>query len=74
MTFNRPLAFALLTLVALTGCETVPLHAQTPGAAAPASMITPMVEKRETLVATGYAVISVQQSRNPVLCTHRTNT
>lgn len=65
MTFNRPLAFALLTLVALTGCETVPLHAQTPGAAAPASMITPMVEKRETLVATGYAVISVQNHKNP---------
>ena len=68
MTFNRPLAFALLTLVALTGCETIPLHAQTSSAAAvaaaPASMITPMVEKRETLVATGYAVISVQNHKN----------
>jgi hypothetical protein len=28
-------------------------------------MITPMVEKRETLVATGYAVISVQNHKNP---------
>jgi len=28
-------------------------------------LITPMVEKRETLVATGYAVISVQNNRNP---------
>ena len=28
-------------------------------------MITPMVEKRETLVATGYAVVSVQNNRNP---------
>ena len=67
MTFNRPLALSLLTLVALTGCETVPLHAQTSGASAPApaSMITPMVEKRETLVATGYAVISVQNHKNP---------
>jgi hypothetical protein len=65
MTFNRPLALVLLTLVALTGCETIPLHAQTSGAAAPASMITPMVEKRETLVATGYAVISVQNHKNP---------
>ena len=66
MPFNRPLALSLLTLVALTGCETVPLHAQTSGAAAPAaaSMITPMVEKRETLVATGYAVISVQNHKN----------
>ena len=68
MTFNRPMAVALLTLVALTGCETIPLHAQTSSAAAvaaaPASMITPMVEKRETLVATGYAVISVQNHKN----------
>lgn len=28
------------------------------------SMITPMVEKRETLMATGYAVISVQNHKN----------
>jgi hypothetical protein len=28
-------------------------------------MIAPMVEKRETLVATGYAVISVQNHKNP---------
>jgi hypothetical protein len=28
-------------------------------------MITPLVEKRETLVATGYAVVSVQNHRNP---------
>jgi outer membrane protein FlgP len=30
-----------------------------------ASMITPMSEKRETLMATGYAVISIQNHRNP---------
>ena len=28
-------------------------------------MIQPLVEKRETLVATGYAVISVQNAKNP---------
>lgn len=28
-------------------------------------MITPLVEKRETLVATGYAVVSVQNHKNP---------
>jgi hypothetical protein len=28
-------------------------------------MITPLIEKRETLVATGYAVISVQNHKNP---------
>jgi hypothetical protein len=31
----------------------------------PSNMITPMTEKRETLVATGYAVISIQNHRNP---------
>ena len=31
----------------------------------PTSMITPMSEKRETLMATGYAVISIQNHRNP---------
>jgi outer membrane protein FlgP len=29
------------------------------------NMITPMTQKRETLVATGYAVISIQNHRNP---------
>ena len=29
------------------------------------NIATPLVEKRETLMATGYAVISVQNSRNP---------
>jgi hypothetical protein len=28
-------------------------------------MVSPLVEKRETLVATGYAVISVQNHKNP---------
>ncbi len=68
MRFNRPLALTLLTLVALTGCETTPLNGQASslgGVGAPASMITPLVEKRETLVATGYAVVSVQNHKNP---------
>ena len=30
-----------------------------------AGMVAPMVEKRETLTATGYAVVSVQNHRNP---------
>ena len=30
-----------------------------------ANMITPMTQKRETLTATGYAVISIQNHRNP---------
>jgi hypothetical protein len=31
----------------------------------PASLISPIVEKRETITATGYAVIAVQNHRNP---------
>ncbi len=68
MTFQRSLAVSLLSLVALAGCDTTPLNVltATPPTAAPAtSMITPLVEKRETLVATGYAVISVQNHKNP---------
>ncbi len=62
------MALTLLSLAALTGCDTLPLNRLSAGAVAPAepaSMITPMVEKRETLVATGYAVISVQNHKNP---------
>jgi hypothetical protein len=68
MTFHRSLAVSLLSLVALAGCETTPLNPSTvtqPNTAPTSSMITPMVEKRETLVATGYAVISVQNHKNP---------
>ena len=36
-----------------------------PSQAEVAGMIAPMVEKRETLTASGYAVISVQNHRNP---------
>lgn len=68
MTFHRSLAVSLLTLVALAGCGSPPRKAlsATPVNTAPtASMITPLVEKRDTLVATGYAVISVQNHKNP---------
>jgi outer membrane protein FlgP len=56
----------------LAGCQVVPLdevHTDTAGRVrggdARASMIQPLVEKRETLMATGYAVISVQNHRVP---------
>jgi hypothetical protein len=68
MTFHRSLAVSLLSLVALAGCDTISLNVPTsaqPQAVTTASMITPLVEKRETLVATGYAVISVQNHKNP---------
>lgn len=74
MAFNRSLAATLFILLSLTGCETLSLKglvSENPPApapvvaSAPVSMITPLVEKRETLVATGYAVISVQNHKNP---------
>ena len=68
MTFHRSMTASLLSLVALAGCNTTPLNMLTtaqPNAVTTASMITPLVEKRETLVATGYAVISVQNHKNP---------
>lgn len=69
MTRIRSLTAALLTTLALAGCQSVPLNImgqdKTVAPAAPTSMISPLVEKRETLVATGYAVISVQNHKNP---------
>ena len=58
---------ALVSAALLAGCTTVPLGPMAGEAPAPAdaSMIQPLVEKRETLVATGYAVISVQNHKNP---------
>jgi len=69
MTRTRSLAAALLTTLALAGCQSVPLNIMgqdsTVSSAPPPSMVSPLVEKRETLVATGYAVISVQNHKNP---------
>lgn len=42
-----------------------PKSMQTASEPAPASMITPMLERKETMVATGYAVISIQNHKNP---------
>ena len=58
----------------LAGCQVIPLAAQEPAApaapaatktnaAAQAGLLAPMVERRETLTGTGYAVISVQNHR-----------
>jgi hypothetical protein len=73
----RRLTWALsgLALLALSGCQTMlaalkepaPAKAEAKAAAKAETpgMIAPLVEKRETLTATGYAVISVQNHRNP---------
>ena len=65
----------LLTLTAmlsLIGCSTIDLSqperkASNPNSVSPkqATTVPTVVEKRETLTATGYAVISVQQNKNP---------
>ena len=60
-TFWALVAVTLLT----TACALPPFKTAVPAKAEePANMITPMTEKRETLVATGYAVISIQNHRN----------
>jgi len=67
---------SLCGVVLLQACQGFPMKVDTtvftpPGAAEPApakppvSMVSPMMEKRETFVATGYSVISVQNSKNP---------
>lgn len=64
---------AIAATLFLGGCSALKFHhvheheglPQTAEDSKPATMITPMTEKRETLVATGYAVISIQNHRNP---------
>ena len=67
---------SLCGVVLLQACQGFPMKVDTtvnmpPGAAEaapakpPVSMVSPMMEKRETFVATGYSVISVQNSKNP---------
>jgi hypothetical protein len=61
---NRLSLCAVLSgLTLMSACHTQPLVVSTTAPAS--SMISPMVEKRETFVATGYAVISVQSHKNP---------
>jgi hypothetical protein len=50
-------------LAALSGCKSVNL-ALVPEAETK-SLMTPLVEKRETITATGYAVVAVQNHKNP---------
>ena len=54
----------LMATASMSGCATVDLQA--PAAAnTPASLVTPLVERIENLTSTGYAVVSVQNHRNP---------
>jgi hypothetical protein len=51
-------------MVALTGCKSINLS--TPVSSKDTSLVVPpVVEKRETITATGYAVVTVQNHKNP---------
>ncbi len=61
---NRILLLMALVAPLLAGCAaTVSLAEKPPRPPADTSMIAPMVEKRDTLTATGYAVVSVQNHK-----------
>jgi len=62
LTFISTTCLALLVF-ALTGCKSISLTL--PAQTKSTNLTAPLVEKRETLTATGYAVISVQNSKNP---------
>lgn len=58
------LAFVLSGCQALKGTQSAGLAQSASPTVAESGMLAPLVERRETLVATGYAVISVQNHRN----------
>ena len=62
LTFLSTTCLALV-MIALTGCKSINLSM--PTSTKSSNLAAPLVEKRETLTATGYAVISVQNSKNP---------
>jgi hypothetical protein len=61
---NRVTSLCLIIgLSALTGCKSINLS-MAPEAETK-SLMAPLVEKRETITATGYAVVAVQNHKNP---------
>jgi outer membrane protein FlgP len=60
----KPLALTAAALL-LTACSSFRSPPPPAKVQEPVSMITPMTEKRDLLTATGYAVISIQNHRNP---------
>jgi len=55
-----------LGVTALTGCKSINLAMPTSSAKdANTAMSAPLVEKRETITGTGYAVVAVQNHKNP---------
>ena len=64
LTFLPALAL-VLGLSGLTGCKSINLSMPVAPNVKSSNMSAPLVEKREILTATGYAVVSVQGSKNP---------
>ena len=70
---NLGVVVSLLACAGLSGCASLarpkpaePLASDKPAVTpAPVSMMQPMVERRENIVATGYAVIAVQNHKSP---------
>jgi hypothetical protein len=54
-----------LVILGLSGCKSIDLALSNNAPAANGQVTLPLVEKRETITATGYAVITVQNSKNP---------
>lgn len=54
----------VLSMFALTGCKSINLTMPSSSRDS-SSMVPPVVEKRETITATGYAVVTVQNHKNP---------
>jgi hypothetical protein len=54
----------VLSMVVLTGCKSINLAMPTTSKDV-SPLVPPIVEKRETLTATGYAVVTVQNHKNP---------
>lgn len=54
----------VLSMVALTGCKSINL-AMPSASKDNSSLAQPIIEKRETITATGYAVVTVQNHKNP---------
>jgi len=52
-------------IAGLSGCKSIDLAISEKKPPTNAQTIAPLVEKRETITATGYAVITVQNAKNP---------
>ena len=55
----------VLGITVLTGCKSINFSMPTSAPKETTAMTAPLVEKRETITATGYAVVTIQNHKNP---------